>query len=412
MVDRQRAPPFAVRSSAGIKSTIGGTHLSYRYVPTALLIGNFVICTSVVAPAGILNELSADLQVSIREASYLIAFGSVVLCIGSPLMSWLTSSLDRRLALAGSMLVIAVAHVASAFVTSFWSLFAIRMLMLLAAAFFTPQAASLAGFVAPPEKRASTVAYVFIGWSLALAVGVPLVTALASRYGWPASYLAVGAIALVCFVFLAFALPARLITPPVDLKTWSELFRSPPILALLAISAIFACAQFMVLTFIAPLLVLLGKTNADGISLAIGVYGTASIVGSIIAARIVGPIGPFAASLIFAGAVATGMAVWSAGAGVFLAMLAGVLIWGFGFSAVNSLQQARLVLAAPALSAAAVALNTSVLYIGQAVGSTIGGILFERGQYLPIGWLATAIMIAGLGVLVMTRPRAEAVAEA
>ncbi|MDQ8726556.1 MFS transporter [Bradyrhizobium sp. LHD-71] len=385
--------------------------MSYRSVPTALLIGNFVIGTSVVAPAGILNELSRDLHVSIREASYLIAFGSAVLCIGSPLMSWLTSNLDRRLALAGAMLVIALTHIASAFVTTFTSLLAIRMVMLLAAAFFTPQAASLAGVIAAPDKRASTVAYVFIGWSFALALGVPLITAIASRYGWPASYFAIGAIALVCFVFLCLALPARFTTPPVDLRTWADLFRSPPILTLLAISAIFACAQFMVLTFIAPLLVLLGKTNADGISLTIALYGLAGIIGSIVAARIVGPIGPFATSLIFAGSVAIGMAVWTAGSGAFLAMLPGVLIWGFGFSAINSLQQARLVLAAPELSAGAVALNTSVLYIGQAVGSAIGGVLFERGQYLPIGYLATAIMIGGLGVLLTTRPRKEARAE-
>lgn len=386
--------------------------MSYRFVPIALLIGNFVIGTSVVAPAGILNELSSDLHVSIREASYLIAFGSAVLCIGSPVMSWLTSNLDRRLALAGAMLVIALAHIASAFVTTFWSLLAIRMVMLLAAAFFTPQAASLAGVVAVPEKRASAVAFVFIGWSLALALGVPLVTVIASRYGWPASYLAIGAIGMACFVLLCFAVPGRFITPPVDLRTWAALFRSPLILTLLAITAIIACAQFMVLTFIAPLLVLLGKTDADGISRAILLFGVAGFTGSIVAARIVGPIGPFTTSLFFAGAVATGMAAWSVGSGAFLTMLPGVLIWGFGFSAINSLQQARLVLAAPALSAGAVALNTSVLYIGQAAGSTMGGILFEHGQYLPIGYVATAIMIGALGVLSTTKPRNEASAAA
>jgi predicted MFS family arabinose efflux permease len=192
-----------------------------------------------------------------------------------------------------------------------------------------------------------------------------------------------------------------------DLDSWSQLFRSPPILTLLAISAVFACGQFMVLTFIAPLLTLLGKANADGISLTIAVFGIACIVGSVIAARIVGPIGPFATSLIFGGSVAAGMAVWSAGAGSggYLPMMAGAAIWGFGFSAINSLQLARLVLAVPALSGGAVALNTSVLYIGQAIGSSVGGILFDSGQYLPIGYLATAISLAGVGMLLMTRPR-------
>ena len=361
--------------------------MSYRFVPTALLLANFVV--------------------SVREASYLIAFGSALLCFASPLMSWITSSLDRRLALAGAMAIITVCQVASAFVTTFWLLLAIRLVMLLAAALVTPQAASIASLIAPPEKRASTVAYVFIGWSFALALGVPLATVIANHYGWPASYLAIGAVAAVCFAALAVVLPARFFTPPVDLKAWGALFRSPLILKLLAISGIFACAQFMLLTFIEPLLRELGKTDDGGVSLTITLYGMAAIVGSITAARIVGPIGVFLASLIFAGAIAAGMAVWSASAGIFVAMMAGALIWGFGFTATNSLQQARLVMAAPALSAGSVALNTSVLYIGQSLGSIVGGILFERGQYLPIGYVATAIMVAGLGVLLTTRPRAE-----
>jgi DHA1 family inner membrane transport protein len=385
--------------------------LTYRLVPTALLVGNFVMGTCVVGPAGILNELSRDLDVSIRVASYLIAFGSAVLCIASPATSWLMSNIDRRLAMSGAMLLVAVAHIASAFVTSFEGLLAIRMVMLLGAAFFTPQSASLAGIIAPPEKRASTVAYIFIGWSMALALGVPLMTAVASRYGWQASYLMVGAIGLACFVFLCFALPPRFMAPPIDVRAWSQLFRSGPILMLLLITSIIACAQFMIMTFLAPLLVLLGKSTADGISLTILIFGTASIIGSIIAARIVGVVGPFATSLIFATLVVTGMAVWttSAGAGAFVPMLGGALIWGLGFSAVNSMQQARLVLTAGDLGAGAVALNTSVLYIGQSIGSTIGGVLFERGEYLVIGWLAIAVMVAGIGVLLTTRPRNEEV---
>lgn len=381
-------------------------------MPTALLLGNFIIGTSVVAPAGILNELSTGLDVSIPRASSLIALGAVVLCIGSPLMSWLTSSLDRRLAMAGAMFVIAAAHIVSAFVTTFDALLAIRLAMLLAAAYFTPQAASMAGIAAPPEKRAGAIAYVFIGWSFAIAIGVPLATALASRFGWPSAYLAIGVAATISFLALMIAIPTHFKTPPVDLKAWGELFRSQSILILLLITAIIACAQYMILTFIAPLLVLLGNSDADGISIAIGLFGIVGIIGSITAARIVGWLGPFTTSLIFAGAIAIGMCVWSVSAQVYAAMLTGVLIWGFGFSAINSLQQARLVLVAPELSGGAVALNTSVLYIGQAIGSAVGGVLFERGQYIPIGYLATGVMIVALGVLLMTKPRKQAGVEA
>ncbi len=57
-------------------------------------------------------------------------------------------------------------------------------------------------------------------------------------------------------------------------------------------------------------------------------------------------------------------------------MAVSVAIWGLGFASTNSMQQVRLVGAAPSLASASVSLNTSVLYIGQAVGSAIGGFLF------------------------------------
>ncbi len=60
-----------------------------RFAATALMLGNFVTGISVLAPAGMLRELSAGLDVTIRDAGLLVTFGAIVLCIGSPLTAWL-----------------------------------------------------------------------------------------------------------------------------------------------------------------------------------------------------------------------------------------------------------------------------------------------------------------------------------
>lgn len=73
--------------------------MSRSFAPTALMLGNFVTGTSVLAPAGMLPDLAAGLGVTIRDAGLLITFGAIVLCIGSPLTAWLTSRIDRRLLL-------------------------------------------------------------------------------------------------------------------------------------------------------------------------------------------------------------------------------------------------------------------------------------------------------------------------
>ena len=70
------------------------------------------------------------------------------------------------------------------------------------------------------------------------------------------------------------------------------------------------------------------------------------------------------------------------------------------------MQQVRLVGAAPALASASVSLNTSMLYVGQAVGSAIGGILFAHGLLHSSGYVATAFLALALAGVFITRPPA------
>ncbi|HMH72236.1 MAG TPA: MFS transporter, partial [Bradyrhizobium sp.] len=68
----------------------------------------------------------------------------------------------------------------------------------------------------------------------------------------------------------------------------------------------------------------------------------------------------------------------------------------------------RLVGAAPALASASVSLNTSVLYIGQAVGSAIGGMLFACDLLHGAGYVAAAFIALALMVVILTKPRPAA----
>jgi predicted MFS family arabinose efflux permease len=105
------------------------------------MLGNVVTGCSVLAPAGMLAELSAGLDVSIRTAGLLVTFGAIVLCIGSPVTAWLTSRIERRTLLAGTIAVLALANFASALAPDYASLLAIRLVMLAVGALYTPQAA-------------------------------------------------------------------------------------------------------------------------------------------------------------------------------------------------------------------------------------------------------------------------------
>ncbi|HEY4863423.1 MAG TPA: MFS transporter, partial [Xanthobacteraceae bacterium] len=70
-----------------------------RFALTSLMLGNFAVGLAVLAPAGMILELSGGLSVTVRDAGFLITAGAVVLCFASPLSAWLTSRFDRRLLL-------------------------------------------------------------------------------------------------------------------------------------------------------------------------------------------------------------------------------------------------------------------------------------------------------------------------
>jgi DHA1 family inner membrane transport protein len=383
-------------------------HVERRFAPTALMLGNIVTGASILAPAGMLSELSSGLDVTIRGAALLITFGAVMLCIGSPLTAWLTSRIERRSLLTATLAVLALTNAASAFAPDYATLLVIRLVMLAVGALYTPQAAGTAALIVPAERRGSTIAYIFLGWSLAAAVGLPLIAFVASRYGWRVVYGGIGVLGGLSFLLLMWRLPGGLIGAPVDLKTWADVGRNRMIILLLTITTLQMAGQFVVFTFMGPLLAKLTQASPDAIGLVFAIYGVFGFIGIAIATRIVDFWGAYKTSVLFTVLMLTGVTGWALSAGIYPLMACSVAIWGLGFASTNSMQQVRLVSAAPALASASVALNTSVLYVGQAVGSAIGGVLYARDLLYGAGYVSMAfIMLALIGVICTARFAAD-----
>jgi predicted MFS family arabinose efflux permease len=262
------------------------------------------------------------------------------------------------------------------------------------------------------EKRGSAIAYIFLGWSLAAAIGLPLITFIASRYGFRVTYGAIALTGLVSSLLLWWRLPGGLHGAPVDLRTWADLGRNPTVVLLLSVTTLQMSGQFVVFTFMGPLLAKLTGANADAVGIVFALYGIFGFVGIAIATRIVDSWGAWKTSVLFTVLLLTGVAGWALSAGAYALMAASVAVWGLGFASTNSMQQVRLVGAAPALASASVSLNTSVLYVGQAIGSAIGGLLFAREWLYCAGYVATALVAAALAVVIITRPRPAARAAA
>ena len=377
----------------------------------ALMLGNIVIGLSVLAPTGMLAEMADGLHVGIRDVGLLVTYGAVVLCIGSPLVAWLTAHIDRRMLLAGSLALVTAGQAASALAPDYAGILIVRLIMLAAAAVYTPQAAATAAMIVPERERASAIAFVFLGWTLTIAAGLPLVTLLATHYGWRTTYGVLALFSVFATLLLITALPSGLQGRAMPLTRFTAIVRDKRILLILLLTLLQTSGQFTVFVYLAPLLSKLAGAGTGIIGTFFACYGVAGLIGNVTASASVSALGIQRTLALFLGATLLGLILWSAGAGALLVMGAGMAFWGFGFAATNSMQQARLAQAAPEFAGVAISLNTSVLYTGQAVGSGIGGLLFAGGLLHGMGYVGLAFVLSACALLAASWVREAPLAE-
>lgn len=375
-----------------------------RLAPWALMLGNFIMGVSVLAPAGMLPDLAQALDVAIRDAGLLMTYGAIALCFGAPLMSWATSRIDRRLLLAGVLGLLGLFNVLSALTPNYAVLVVLRIAMMIGGAVYTPQAASAVGLIVPEKARAQTISFVFLGWSLSVALGLPVITFLASVWGWRATFALVGLAGCAMSFAVLLIMPRGVFGAAVSFRTWGAVFSDRLIVLLLLTTTLMMIGQFSIFVYLGPLLMKFVGAGPDRIAAAFLVSGVMGLVGNLIASRVVGQLGAFVTTVIFLCAIFAGALVWSLGSGIYAIALVSVALFGLGLASTNSMQQGRLIAAAPTLASASVALNTSAIYVGQAVGSAMSALLFSAGHAELIGWVSMLILALAVVTLWLTRP--------
>ena len=167
-----------------------------------------------------------------------------------------------------------------------------------------------------------------VGWALAIAVGLPLVSLIAPQIGWQATYGLIGILAAVSFLALLRALPRGLQAKPIIFATWGEVGRSRDLMFLLLITCLIAIGQYVVIAFAGPLLIQLTNATPARIAAVFALFGAMTLVGNICASRVVQTWGAFRTSAVFMAFMVLGVTLWAFGAGIYLSMAAGAAIWG------------------------------------------------------------------------------------
>jgi predicted MFS family arabinose efflux permease len=276
-------------------------------------------------------------------------------------------------------------------------LLVVRVLPVVSPAIFTPQAAACVGLLVAPAQRGRAITFVFLGWSVASVLGMPIGAFIGGTLGWRSAFVAVALLSVVSAVWVWRAMPDGIKPPALSRAAWGEALRSPALMLCVAVTLLYSAGQFVLFSYFAPYFKVMMNITPLQLSLLFAWFGAFGLLGNIFMSRRIDRLGASSAVMWGVGAMALSLLLWPLGTNLVLVAL--VLIpWALGCFSSNSAQQARLVGIAPALASGSIALNTSAMYAGQALGAGSGGWLIAHDGMGSLHWFGLVGLLASMAM--------------
>ena len=388
----------------GVAKTAG-----FNWPLLALAIGAFGIGTTEFAPMGLLPVIANGVDVSIPTAGLLVSAYAIGVMVGAPIMTLAFGRFGKRTALMLLMGIFTLGNILSALAPDYWTLLAARLVTSLNHGAFFGLGSIVAASVVAPEKRASAVATMFMGLTIANIGGVPAATWIGQQIGWRMSFAGTAVLGLLAITALWLSLPRGEAGKMPDIVKELKVLTRPVVLLAMATTVMGAGAMFTLYTYVAPVLVELTGASEGFVTLALVLIGIGFTIGNGLGGRMADWSLDGATKIFLAALAVTMLALpWLLSTHIGAAI--GLLVWGVTTFAIVPPVQMRVMQAASEAPGLASSINVGAFNLGNAVGAAVGGGVLSLGlgyQAIPVagGLLAAAGLVL---VMIGTRKSAGA----
>lgn len=374
----------------------------------ALALSAFAIGTTEFVIMGLLPQVAGDLHISIPTAGWLISGYALGVAIGAPIMAVLTAKLPRKKTLLLLMVIFIIGNLMCALAYSYDFLMLARVITALCHGAFFGIGAVVASNLVAPNRRASAVALMFTGLTLANVLGVPLGTALGQAFGWRSTFWVVSVIGLFSLAALYRKLPSSQEEAPTELRKEIAALRGGGLWLSLLMTIFFAAAMFALFTYIAPILAEVTQVSDQGISWTLLLMGLGLTLGNIVGGRLADWRLSVSLTTTFL-LIALFSALFSWTSYSLLAAEVTLFLWSAAaFSAVPALQINVVTYGKKAPNLVST-LNIAAFNVGNALGAWVGGVVIVNGLGLTaVPLAASGLAVVGLLLCLFTFSRARA----
>lgn len=368
----------------------------------------FALIASEFMPVSLLTPMAAELGVSEGWAGYGIAIAGAFAVVTSLSISWLAGSMNRKtllLLLTGLMCVSGlVVGLAPNYVVYMIG----RALIGVVVGGFWSMSVAVAMRLVPPQSVPKALAIFNGGNALATVVAAPLGSYLGGVIGWRGAFLCLVPVALIALVWQWAGLPSMKAEPR---KAGSgnvfRLFKSSVVtLGMLGVGAFFM-GQFMLFTYVRPFLETVTRVDVTTLSMILLVIGIAGFVGTTLIGTFL-KMGVYRTLVLIPLAMASiALALMVFGGSVAAAFVL-LGLWGLVATPALVVWWAWMARSLPKDAEAGGGLMVAAGQLAIALGSTVGGLLFDGSGY-RITFIASAcvLLIAALLAFLTSRVHAS-----
>ncbi|NMY36489.1 MULTISPECIES: MFS transporter [Pseudomonas] len=362
----------------------------------------FALIASEFMPASLLTPIALDLQVSEGMTGQGIAISGAFAVLTSLSISWLARTLDRKLLLMALAGLMAVSGLIVGLAPDYQTYMVGRALIGVVIGGFWAMSAATAMRLVPAPQVPKALAIFNGGNALATVIAAPLGSYLGSIIGWRGAFLCVVPIAAIALTWMYISLPPMKVGPRrTESGNVFKLLKNRSVALGMVGCGAFFMGQFALFTYLRPFLETVTRVDVSMLSLILLVIGSTGFIGTLIIGRFLRRslfqtliVIPVLMALIALALIPFGHSTFVVGA------LLG--LWGLLATAAPVGWWSWVAQAMPNNAEAGGGLMVAVIQLSIALGSTVGGLLFDSHGYQRTFFASAIVLLLGAAVTVLT----------
>ncbi|MBN3523234.1 MFS transporter [Paenibacillus apiarius] len=372
-----------------------------------LALAAFVVGTVELIIGGILDQIASDLHISVSAAGQLITIFSIAFAVSAPILMNVTARFERKKLYLVFLFVFLISNLIVAFSSNYVTLLAARALSASSGSLLVVLSITIASKLVRPEYKGRAIGVIYMGISGSLVLGVPIGMLIGNAYGWRAPFLFVALLTAAAmggiYAFLSKVPPSAV----TSLRMQMSSLKNAKLVSGHLISYLMLTGHLTMYAYFTPYLQTTFQLSPGATSVVYFLFGLAAVSGGGLGGWLADKWGTSRSMLVIVSCFALAMFILPLAAQVsFYVFMAAVMLWSALSWALSPAQQSYLMQTAPETSDIQLSLNSSVLHLGIASGSVVGGIVIEQSSVAHNAWVGCIFVVLALGSAVysLTRP--------